>query len=115
MNATKDYLGFENARNKRNADLYTRIMKAAVADGRNVAVLIGHHLTFEIDGDLGSENEIPSADCLIFDHDIMGKVFGERAIPIMRALAEVPCEQRDPLLASFMDTRHVNKPATIET
>lgn len=102
--AFKDYLGFENQRNKENADLYTRLIRAAIGKDRNVAVLIGHHLTFELDGDLDTENEIPSADCLMFDHDLMRAVFGpERYINIMRDLASVPCDQRDAMLRQFME------------
>ena len=101
----KDYLGFENDRNKRNAKLYERLIKRAIGPGTEVAVLIGHHLTFELNGDLATENEIPSADCLMFDHDLMTKVFGQaRAVNIMRSLASVPCDQRDHLLAFHLDT-----------
>ena len=97
----KDYLGYENQRNKDHAALYTRLMQKAI--GGNVAVLIGHHLTFEINGDLATENEIPSADTLMFDHDLMTKVFGPRAIHVMIHLASVPCEQRDAMLVHYLD------------
>jgi hypothetical protein len=99
----KDYLGFENARNKEHAALYERLLRLALKDEKNVSVLIGHHVCFEINGDLQTENEIPSADCLMFDHDLMTRVFGPYAIPIMRDLASVPCEKRDELLASHLD------------
>jgi hypothetical protein len=98
----KDYLGFENQRNKQHADLYTRFLRAAIPES-GVAVLVGHHVTFEIGGDLMTENEIPSADTLMFDHDLMKAVFGERAIAIMQKLASVPCEERDHLLGWYMD------------
>lgn len=94
----KDYLGYENARNKRNAHVYTALMQAALRGEGKVEVLIGHHLTFEVDGRLETENEVPSADCLMFDHPIMKAVFGAEAIPLMRDLAALPCDERDELL-----------------
>lgn len=106
----KDYLSFENARNKTHAALYERLIKLAL--GRDdVAVLVGHHLTFELDLDgdgrldIESMNEVPSADCLMFDHDIMLKVFGNRAFDIMRALATTHCDKRDDLLAHYLSVR----------
>jgi hypothetical protein len=105
MNVNKDYLGAENARNKRNASLYERLLKRAI--GENVAVLVGHHITFEIGGDLSTENEIPSADCLMFDHDIMTAVFGDRAIPIMHELVHLTCDERDALLAKHFEDLEV--------
>lgn len=106
----KDYLTFENARNKRNAGLYERMIKLALGSGVKVAVLVGHHLTFEIDGDLATENEIPSADCLIFDHEFMGKIFGGAAISVMQRLASLPVERRDAELAIYLDAyEHVGE------
>lgn len=107
----KDYLGFENDRNKKHAEIYTRLLKRAIKRD-DVAVLIGHHITFEIGGDLETENEIPSADCLMFDHELMTSVFGaDRALPIMRALVSVPCDHRDALLKYYLDTvEHFDEP-----
>jgi len=98
----KDWLGWENARNKQHAAIYTEIMRRAFGGTGSVQVLIGHHLTFEQNGDLDTENEIPSADCLLFDHEIMGKVFGENAIPLMQALASVPCVAREPIVKAAL-------------
>lgn len=99
----KDWLGNELARNKRNADMYVPMIQRAVhkLTGKHVQVLIGHHLTFELDSDINTENEIPSADCLMFDHTLMGAVFGVASGAIMRSLAAVPCEKRDELLRVF--------------
>ena len=99
----KDYLATENQRNKTHAALYTAIMKEAF--GADCEVLIGHHLTFEQGGDLSTENEIPSADCLMFDHEVMTKVFGESAITLMRYLAATPMEQRDSILKQAYEGR----------
>lgn len=108
METMKDYLGFENQRNKSNAALYERLLKVALKRD-DVAVLIGHHITFELGGDLSTENEIPSADCLMFDHDLMTSVFGEKAVQIMRVLASLPCEHRDATLKFYLDTHeHLN-------
>jgi hypothetical protein len=96
----KDYLGWENSRNKQHAQLYSRIMQLAFG---KCNVLIGHHLTFEFGDDLSTENEIPSADTLMFDHEAMTKVFGVDAPLVMRQLASVPAEQRDQLLSEHLD------------
>ena len=99
----KDYLSYENARNKQHAALYERLMRIALKSEGTVSILIGHHLCFEIDGKLETENEIPSADCLMFDHDIMFAAFGEdKAIQIMRDLATVESGMRDNLLAAYV-------------
>jgi hypothetical protein len=101
----KDYLGCENARNKRHAALYTAIMHEAF--GSDAAVLIGHHLTFEIGGNIETENEIPSADTMMFDHYVMGKVFGADAVRIMQRLASVSVELRDDVLQREWDARNI--------
>src|SRR5271167_3031313 len=98
----KDFLGYENARNKRNAALYCALIKAALGE---CDVLVGHHLTFEINGDLDTENEIPSADCLMFDHDLMTKIFGNEALSIMGHLALTPVESRDAVLAAYWECK----------
>lgn len=107
MTQMKDWLGTEHARNKANADLYTRLIQRAVkklSGCESIAVLIGHHLTFELNADLETENEIPSADCLMFDHALMGAVFGEAAVPLMQELAALPCEERDKRLSASLAT-----------
>lgn len=86
----KDYLGVENARNKANAKLYEALIKAAF--GQHNDVLVGHHLTFEQHGDIDTENEIPAADTLIFDHLLMQAVFGDEAMRIMTACAQMPAD-----------------------
>lgn len=101
----KDWLGYELERNKRHGELYAALLRKALAKmepGVRVDVLIGHHVTFELDGDLTTENEIPSADCLLFDHTIMRAVFGERAVPIMVELAQLDCGERDARVACYL-------------
>lgn len=99
-NIAKDFLGCENARNKRHASLYTVIMQRAL--GVKTDVLIGHHLCFEMDKDINTENEIPAADTLLFDHDVMGAVFGDKAIEVMMHLARTPTESRDEVLNDYV-------------
>ena len=103
----KDYLGFENSRNKKHAHCYTALLKAGLKEraGFHIDVLVGHHITYEVNGQLETEGEIPSADCLMFDHDIMQEVFGEEAIPLMMRLAALPCEERDKLLMQKVEER----------
>lgn len=100
----KDYLEFENVRNKTNAGVYQKLIQIAFGD---VAVMVGHHIAFEADGDLNTENEIPSADTLLFDHDVMVKVFGPDAYGIMQQLAVVPCEERERVLGGFMNAKGI--------
>jgi hypothetical protein len=102
----KDFLSAENARNRQHAALYTDILLAACG---KIAVMIGHHLVFEANGDLSTENEIPSADCMMFDHDIMTAVFGDQAVDIMQHLAATPCQSRDDVLRTYWEC--VNGPA----
>lgn len=102
----KDYLGYENARNKKHAATYEKLLRIALLqEGAKVDVLIGHHICFEIDGDLTTENEIPSADCLMFDHDLMSRVFGGDAMQIMMHLAKNPVGERDFLLSVYLEQR----------
>lgn len=86
MNRPKHrFLGPEGKRNRANADLFRAML--CVVWGDNCDIITGHHINFQFDGDLSTEDEIPSADCLLFDHDIMCAVFGEKAYEIMRNIA----------------------------
>jgi hypothetical protein len=96
----KDYLESENIRNKANAGLYEQLIKRAFGD---CSVMVGHHIAMEFAGDLSTENEIPAADTLIFDHDLMTRIFGDAAIGIMQQVVAVPCSERERLLASYLD------------
>src|SRR5688572_29043208 len=89
----KDFLSVEDKRNRTHAALFARMLRLAY--GRDVDVIVGHHVTFEFHGDISTENEIPSADCLLFDHDIMPRIFGRRrAMELMQHLATIPAEER---------------------
>lgn len=96
MLITKDYLGSEQQRNKKYAVLYTEMLQMAY--GTENAVLIGHHICFEHNNEIETENEIPAADTLIFDHDLMKRIFGSMFRIVLRDCADVPCTERDEVL-----------------
>lgn len=91
-----DYLTWENNRNARNAKLYTDIINVAFG---KVDVIVGHHLTFEQHGNIKTENEVPSADTLLFDTNVAQRVFGEHWKAMLHELALTPCEARDAMYA----------------
>lgn len=91
----KSFLSTEGKRNRANADLYLDILRLAYPSEK-IDVIVGHHICFEFDGDISTENEVPAADTLLFDHEIMGRVFGkEKAIALMHRLVELPDAQRE--------------------
>lgn len=83
----KDFLATENARNRRNARLYCTMLHLAY--GKQQDVLIGHHLNFQEHGVIDSINEVPSADTLIFDHEVMHAIFGNDALEVMLHCAKL--------------------------
>jgi hypothetical protein len=103
---------YENDRNEVYRELYSDIIREAygVRD-----VIIGHHLVYQTTEHLVDEKtgpythtfvqEIPSADALIFDHDVMRKLFGSRYLTAMSTLAMTPVERRDDLLSSMYYSR----------
>lgn len=96
---TVHFLSGEGKRNRANADLYRRLL--AIAWGE-CEVIVGHHVAFQFDGDLNTEDEIPSADCLLFDHDIMGAVFGEQALELMQRIALLRPYERETEVARVL-------------
>jgi hypothetical protein len=98
---------YENDRNADSAQLFKEIIREAcgVHD-----VIIAHHLVYvrveQRDGfDYQIVEEIPSADALIFDHDIAQKLWGEAWRENLVRLVMEPAETRDVLLASLYRTR----------
>lgn len=98
---------YENDRNADNRDLFKAIIREAfdVQD-----VLVGHHLTYEAQEVRDGFNytimeEIPSADTLIFDHDVAQKLWGRDWRNVLVRLALEPCETRDKLLADLYHNR----------
>lgn len=103
---TKKYwLQFENDRNTHHGQIFIDLIKRAFRTDE--VVMVGHHFVFEPQDamqklDLTQLNEIPSADTLLFDHEIMGAVFGDAAVPLMIELAKVDCSKRDALVAEAL-------------
>ncbi len=100
---------WENDRNVTSRDLFKAIIREVfgVED-----VIIGNHLTYSKtdtrpDGfNYEVVEEIPSADTLIFDHDVARKLWGEdRYLSVLAQLAACPCETRDALLAQMYASR----------
>ena len=90
---TFKYLSGEGKRNRHNADLFQALLCRAW--GADCSVMTGHHVAFLFDGDLGTEDEIPSADCLLFDVEIMNAVFAEDTVWLLRALSTMVRGQRE--------------------
>lgn len=110
LNTSKYWLQAENDRNTHNGALFVDIIKAAF--GVDEVVMVGHHFVFEPDSamqqrDLSKLNEIPSADTILFDHDIMGAVFGTVASLVIPALAKLPVADgvRDAKARELFDAR----------
>lgn len=99
----KDYLAAENARNHRNHRLYERFLRMAF--GPEATVLVAHHLNYEVaEGSGGEPIEIPSADTMMFCHELMEKVFGiDDMHYAMAQLAVRPVEERDPHFELLLD------------
>lgn len=99
---------YENDRNQDNHDLYKDIIREAygVQD-----VIIGHHLVYQTeykntDGFVYQlVEEIPSADSLIFDHEVAQKIWGKKYRVILSKLAMEPVETRDALLKKLFYSR----------
>lgn len=108
----KDYLEYENKRNKSNSRLYIDIMKCALGEGWDV--LVGHHILYQFGGDVTTENEVPAADTLMFDHDIMRAVFGGKCIEIMQELVCLTCDERDEELANKFYAAYPDAPGAAE-
>lgn len=95
----RDYLTDENNRNKSHHETYAEFLRRAVRDD-DANVLIVHHLTVKQDGQ--EPNEIPSADTMMFCHDLMHAVFGDQAKDFMQRLAAVPVNERDEMLRKML-------------
>lgn len=103
---------YENDRNAENSKLFSDIIKEAY----NVdQVIIAHHLVYVIqDTDKDGFNiqvieEVPSADSLIFDHEVAEKIWGPSYLVILQELASLPQVQRDQKLSEYYYARGLNK------
>lgn len=99
---------YENDRNNENAALYKAIIREAygVTD-----VICGHHLVYQVEDKREDGftytfvEEIPSADTLIFDHEVAKKIWGPGYLPVLARLAMTPPEARDAELKAMYDRR----------
>lgn len=102
---------YENDRNSENADIYKAIIREAygVQD-----VICGHHLVYQVEDKRADGftytfvEEIPSADTLIFDHDVAKKIWGANYKTILVSLALEPIATRDQLLGQLFAARQAN-------
>lgn len=94
----------ENDRNTTSGDLFKAIIREVYGVEK---VIIAHHLVYEYEETRADGfkyqivEEIPSADALIFDHDIARKLWGDRYHDILQQLAAEPPATRDCLLAKL--------------
>lgn len=116
LQTSKYWLQAENDRNTHHGQVFIDLIKRAF--GEREVVMVGHHFVFEPQEamaalDLTQLNEIPSADTMIFDHDIMGAVFGaERAQTIMLECARTRCDERDAVVARELKALDVARAVT---
>lgn len=111
LQTSKYWLQAENDRNTHNGALFIDIIREAFCVDE--VVMVGHHFVFEPQEvmqklDLTKLNEIPSADTVLFDHDIMGAVFGPVSGIVITQLAMLPVTngQRDAKARELFDIRH---------
>jgi hypothetical protein len=99
---------YENDRNAENSKLFSDIIKEAYGVDQ---VIVAHHLVYvRQDTDpngfkIQIVEEIPSADSLIFDHEVAEKIWGEGFEHILIELACLPVDQRDARLAELYYNR----------
>ena len=89
------YLDIEGNRNAEDADLFEAIIREAYDSV--VFVACGHHLMVSIK-DTPVPIEIPSADTLMFDHDVAIKIWKDGYQNILTHLALEPAATRNSLL-----------------
>lgn len=95
---------YENDRNAAGSQLFKDILRECfeVRD-----CIVGHHLIYAFEEKRADGftyqiiEEIPSADTLIFDHQIAKHIWGRNYQAVLCALAVEPPETRDKLLATL--------------
>jgi len=99
---------YENDRNGEHADVFKAIIREVygVKD-----VICGHHLVYQVEEKRADGftytfvEEVPSADTLIFDHDVARKIFGPDFKKQLIMLALEPIATRDAMLAKLYADR----------
>ena len=101
---------YENDRNAEASDLF----KCIIREAYNVKdVIIAHHLVY-VNSEVREDGftytiveEVPSADALIFDHDVAKKIFGEdKYKDVLVKLALEPIATRDKVLGELYYSRN---------
>jgi hypothetical protein len=103
---------FENDRNADSAELFKAILREAFGEeGKEFDTIIGHHLIY-VKSDKREDGftytiveEIPSADALIFDHDVARVIWPNTWRHVLTMLALEPVETRDAKLARYFRDR----------
>lgn len=101
---------YENDRNAVSSDLF----KAMIRECFGVSdVIIAHHLVYVTQETREGFTyqvieEVPSADSLIFDHDIAKRIWGENFMDVLKRLACEPVATRDKVLAELYYGRNKN-------
>lgn len=99
---------FENDRNAESAQLFKDIIREVFSAGD---VIIAHHLVYVAvdkrpDGfEYQIVEEIPSADALIFNHDVAKRLWGAKYKERLQQFALEPMETRDSLLEQLYYSR----------
>lgn len=101
----ESFVRYEVDRNHRAKTVFQALLRRAYGPGSTV--IISHHLTVMCSK--GVVHEIPSADTILFDHDIMHKVFGTEAPSKMVVLAKLPPHRREDKVKDWLDTMSRNE------
>lgn len=102
---------YENDRNAQASELF----KAIIRKVYNVTdVIVAHHLVYvkveRRDGfDFQVVEEIPSADALIFDHEVAKCLWGDKWQDNLSLLALEPADTRDDLLAHLWEQQQMRE------
>lgn len=100
-NSQIEWISVEGHRNRQNAALYAALVCGAY--GQSFEMFIGHHLAYkQKHEEITTLSEIPSADTLLFNHDIMIDIFDVRALDVMSQLARTPAAYREQVLEQML-------------
>lgn len=107
---------YETDRNADSRDLFKAILKEVFGPPTgDMDTIIGHHLSYEwrekrADGFVYTfVQEIPSADALIFDHGVAQKLWGDKYLHVLEALARTPVDKRD----AFLGVLYAGRPDSL--
>jgi hypothetical protein len=95
-------LPFEDQRNVDMQDVFEAMIKETYPDVKGVGC--GHHIMYMREGHV-MPYDYPSADALIFDHQVAQTIWGEAWQHTLTELALVPATARDALLRQLYAER----------